>query len=119
MQLDWKKGETYNDERPADLEMGVLKVKVRRNIARATRTTEEGKVKVWEYEFADMTPKQYDEYRAELAQLDAPFALMIKENNTTTLEAIAAIYEAQLSAQENQEAIMEGIAAVYEQGAGL
>lgn len=116
MQLEWKQGETYNNERPADIEMGVQKVKVRKNITRATRTTEEGKKKVWEYEFADMTPKQYDEYREELARLDEPFALMIKENNTATLEAIAAIYEAQITAQENQIAIMEGIAAVYEKG---
>lgn len=116
-QLKWRKGETYNEERPADLEMGVQKVKVRKNITRATRTTNDGKMKVWEYEFADMTPKQYDEYKDQLAQLDAPFAMMIKENNTATLEAIAAIYEAQIAAGENQIAIMEGLATIYEQGA--
>lgn len=116
MQLEWKKGETYENERPADLEIGVERVKVRKNITRATRTTDEGKRKVWEYEFADMTPKQYDEYKEQLAQLDTPFALMIKENNTASLEAIAAIYEAQIKTNENQIAIMEGIATIYEQG---
>lgn len=116
-QLEWKKGETYEADRPADLEMGVSKVKVRKNITRTTRDTDEGKKKVWEYEFADMTPKQYDEYKDQLAQLDTPFALMIKENNTASLEAIAAIYEAQIEGNENQIAIMEGIAAIYEQGA--
>lgn len=115
-QLKWRRGETHNTERPADLEMGVQKVKVRKNITRTTRTTDEGKVKVWEYDFADMTPKQYDEYKEQLAQLDAPFAMMIKENNTATLEAIAAIYEAQIAGNENQIAIMEGIATIYEQG---
>lgn len=116
MQLEWKKGETYNEERPADLEMGVQKVRVRKNITRTTRTSDDGKTKVWEYEFADMIPKQYDEYKEELAQLEAPFAMMIKENNTATLEAIAAIYEAQIEESENQLAIMEGIATIYEQG---
>lgn len=116
-QLEWKKGETYEADRPADLEMGVSKVKVRKDITRTTRDTDEGKKKVWEYLFADMTPKEYDEYKDQLAQLDTPFALMIKENNTASLEAIAAIYEAQIEGNENQIAIMEGIAAIYEQGA--
>lgn len=116
-QLEWKKGETYEVDRPADLEMGVSKVKVRKDITRTTRDTDEGKKKIWEYLFADMTPKEYDEYKDQLAQLDTPFALMIKENNTASLEAIAAIYEAQIEGNENQIAIMEGIAAIYEQGA--
>ena len=46
MQLKWKAGETYEEERPADLEMGVLKVKVRRNIKRTTRDTDDGRKKV-------------------------------------------------------------------------
>lgn len=116
-QFEWKKGETYEADRPADLEMGVSKVKVRKDITRTTRDTDEGRKKVWEYLFADMTPKEYDEYKDQLAQLDTPFALMIKENNTASLEAIAAIYEAQIEGNENQIAIMEGIAAIYEQGA--
>lgn len=117
MQLEWETGETYEAERPADLELGVQKVKVRRNITRATRDTDEGRKKVWEYEFADLTPRQYDEYKEQLAQLDQPFAMMIRQSNTDTLEAIATIYEAQIEAAENQLAIMEGIAEIYEQGA--
>lgn len=116
-QLKWRKGETYTAERPADIELGVERVKVRKNITRSTRQTDEGTKKVWEYDFADMTPKQYDEYKEQLAQLDQPFALMIRENNVATLEAIAAIYEAQIEGNENQIAIMEGIATIYEQGA--
>ena len=117
MQLEWKTGETYEADRPADIEMGVQKVKVRRNIKRTTRNTDDGRKNVWEYEFADMTPRQYDEYKEQLAQLDQPFAMMIRESNTDTLEAIAAIYEAQIEGNENQIAIMEGIASIYEQGA--
>lgn len=117
MQLEWKTGETYEADRPADIEMGVQKVKVRRNIKRTTRNTDDGRKKVWEYEFADMTPRQYDEYKEQLAQLDQPFAMMIGESNTDTLEAIAAIYEAQIEGNGNQIAIMEGIASIYEQGA--
>lgn len=116
MQLEWKAGETYEEDRPADIEMGVSKVKVRKNIKRTTRNTDEGRKKVWEYEFADMKPEEYDEYKNQLAQLDQPFALMIKETNTATLEAIAALYETQIEGNENQTAIMEAIAAVYEQG---
>lgn len=118
MQLEWKKGETYEPDRPADIEMGVQKVKVRKDITRATRTTDDGTKKVWEYYFADMTPKQYDEYKEELAQLDAPFALMIRENNAATLEAIAEIYEAQIQNADNQTAIMEGLADLYEMQEG-
>ena len=116
-QLEWKKGETYEADRPADLEMGVSKVKVRKDITRTTRDTDEGRKKVWEYLFADMTPKEYDEYKDQLAQLDTPFALMIKENNTASLEAIGASDEAQIEGSENQIASIEGSAAIYEQGA--
>lgn len=114
MQLEWKAGESYEEERPSDLEMGVLKVKVRRNITRTMRNTDEGRKKVWEYEYANLTPKQYEEYKEQLAQLDQPFAMMIKESNSDTLAAVAAIYEAQIEGNENQIAIMEGIASIYE-----
>lgn len=117
-QLKWKEGETIETDRPADLEIGVLKVKVRRNITRTTRTTDDGKVKVWKYQYCDMTPTQYEKYKEELATLDAPFAQMIKDNNTMQLEAIAEVYEMQLANEESQLVIMEGLAEIYEaQGA--
>lgn len=116
MQLEWKIGETYETDRPADLEIGVKRVKIRKNIRRETRTTQDGKRSVWAYEYADMTPAQYSRYKEELAQLDTPFAQMIRENSMNELEAIADLYEQQIMAQENQQAIMEGIADIYEQG---
>lgn len=113
-QLEWKIGETNETDRPADLEMGIMKIKVRRNIARETRTTDEGTRKVWTYEYADMTPTQYETYKDELAQLDTPFAKMITESNAAQLETLAEIYEAQTAQVENQESIMEGLADLYD-----
>lgn len=113
-QLKWKNGETIETDRPVDLEVGVLKVKVRRNITRTTRNTDDGKVKVWTYQYCDMTPAQYEKYKEELATLDAPFAQMIKDNNEMQLAAIAEIYEAQLANAESQLVIMEGLAEIYE-----
>ena len=91
-------------------------IKVRRNITRETRTTETGKQKVWVYEYADMTLAQYEEYAAEVAQLDTPLARQMQDNATAQLEAVAALYEEVMKTADNQRAIMEGIAEIYEQG---
>lgn len=65
-EVKWKNGETYETERPADIEKGADSVKVRRNITRETRTTENGKRKVWVYEYANMTLAQYDTYKTTM-----------------------------------------------------
>lgn len=114
--VEWKIGETYETERPADIEKGAERVKVRRNITRETRTTETGKRKVWVYEYANMTLAQYDTYKAQLAELESPLAQLITENNAQQMEGTAALYEEMLEIRETQQAIMEGIAAVYEMG---
>lgn len=116
MRINWKAGETYETDRPADIERGVAKVKVRRNITRETRTTETGTKRVWVYEYANMTLAQFEEYKKQLAELDTPFAQLITENNTVLLEATTALYEQQIMAEENQLAILEGLAALYEMG---
>lgn len=120
-QTEWKIGETTETERPAEVEMGILKIKVRRNINRETRQTETGAKRVWTYEYADMTPKQFEDYKEEVAQLDTPFARMVQQNSLEQMEAIAEIYEAlaetqsaQADLQVNQQAIMEGLADLYE-----
>ncbi|MCM1217213.1 MAG: hypothetical protein NC548_22160 [Lachnospiraceae bacterium] len=115
-EVKWKIGETYETERPADIEKGADRVKVRRNITRETRTTENGKRKVWVYEYANMTLAQYDTYKTQLAELESPLAQLIAENNTQQMEGTAAIYEEMLEIRDTQQAIMEGIAAVYEMG---
>lgn len=115
-EVEWKNGETYETERPADVEKSAARVKVRRNITRETRTTETGTRKVWVYEYANMTLAQYDTYKAQLAELESPLAQLIAENNTQQLEGTAALYEELLAMQDNQQAIMEGLAAVYEMG---
>lgn len=115
-EVKWKNGETYETERPADIEKGADRVKVRRNITRENRTTEDGKRKVWVYEYANMTLAQYDTYKAQLAELERPLAQLITENNTQQLEGTAALYEELLEMKDSQQAIMEGIAAVYEMG---
>jgi len=75
-----------------------------------------GKQKVWVYEYADMTLAQYEEYAAEVAQLDTPLARQMQDNATAQLEAVAALYEEVMKTADNQRAIMEGIAEIYEQG---
>ena len=79
-QPNWKPGETTETARPEEIIMGTGRIKVRRNITRETRTTETGKQKVWVYEYADMTLAQYEEYAAEVAQLDTPLA---RQRNST------------------------------------
>lgn len=116
MQLEWKNGETYETDRPAEVERSAQKVKVRRNITRETRTTEDGQRKVWVYEYANMTHEQYETYKEQIAQLDAPIVQMIVENGTAQLEVVAALYEEILTTKENQQAIMEGLAEIYEMG---
>lgn len=102
--------------RPEEIIMGTGRIKARGNITRETRTTETGKQKVWVYEYADMTLAQYEEYAAEVAQLDTPLARQMQDNATAQLEAVAALYEEVMKTADNQRAIMEGIAEIYEQG---
>lgn len=118
-EVKWKIGETYETERPADIEKGADRVKVRRNITRENRTTEDGKRKVWVYEYANMTLAQYDTYKAQLAELESPLAQLITENNMQQMEGTAALYEEMLEMRDTQQAIMEGIAAIYEMGVNV
>ena len=119
MRINWKAGETYETDRPADIERGVAKVKVRRNITRETRTIETGTKRVWVYEYANMTLAQFEEYKKQLAELDTPFAQLVTEHNTMQLEASAALYEQMILAEENQLATLEGLAALYEMGVNV
>lgn len=116
MEVRWQIGETYETDRPADIEKGTDRVKVRRNIKRETRTVDSTQHKVWVYEYANMTLAQFDTYKRQLAELESPLAQLITENNTQQLKGTAALYEELLEMKDNQQAIMEGIAAVYEMG---
>ena len=116
MEVRWQIGETYETDRPADIERGADRVKVRRNIKRETRTVDSTRRKVWAYEYANMTLAQFDTYKRQLAELESPLAQLITENNTQQLEGTAALYEELLEVKDSQQAIMEGIAAVYEMG---
>ena len=116
MEVRWQIGETYETDRPADVERGAGRVKVRRNIKRETRTVDSTRRKVWAYEYANMTLAQFDTYKQQLAELESPLAQLITENNIQQLEGAAALYEGLLEMKDSQQAIMEGIAAVYEMG---
>ncbi len=115
-EVRWQIGETYETDRPADVERGAGRVKVRRNITRQTRTIDSTQRRIWAYEYANMTLAQYDSYTAQLAELESPLAQLITQGNTQQLEGTAAIYEELLETRENQQAIMEGLAAIYEMG---
>lgn len=112
--IKWTSGETYETDRPADIEKSAERIKVRRNITRETRTDDSKRRSVWAYEYANMTPEQYETYRGQLAQLESPLGQAIAENNTVQMEAAAAIYEEMLLAAESLQAVMEGIAEIYE-----
>lgn len=114
MQISWKNGETYETDRPSDIEKGGGRVKVRRNIKRETRTTENGRRYVWVYEYANMTQAQFETYLTQLAELESPFAQLVTESNKEQLETIVTLYEEILAAKDDQQAIMEGIAELYE-----
>lgn len=116
MEVRWQIGETYETDRPADIEKGTDRVKVRRNIKRETHTVDSERRKVWVYEYANMTLAQFDTYKRQLAELESPLAQLITENNIQQLEGTAALYEGLLEMKDTQQAIMEGIAAVYEMG---
>ena len=116
MEVRWQIGETYETDRPADVERGADRVKVRRNIKRETRTVDSTRRKVWAYEYANMTLAQFDTYKQQLAELESPLAQLITEDNIQQLEGTAALYEGLLEMKDRQQAIMEGIAAVYEMG---
>lgn len=119
MEVRWQIGETYETDRPADVERGADRVKVRRNIKRETRTVDSTRRKVWAYEYANMTLAQFDTYKQQLAELESPLAQLITENNIQQLEGTAALYEELLEVKDSQQAIMEGIAAVYEMGVSV
>ena len=70
MEVKWQIGETYETDRPADIEKGTDRVKVRRNIKRETRTVDSTRRKVWVYEYANMTLAQFDTYKRQLAELE-------------------------------------------------
>lgn len=116
-EVKWQIGETYETDRPADIEKGADRVKVRRNIKWETRTVDSTRRKVWVYEYANMTLAQFETYKRQLAELETPLAQLITENNIQQLEGTAALYEGLLEMKDRQQAIMEGIAAIYEKGA--
>jgi CII-binding regulator of phage lambda lysogenization HflD len=89
-------------------------VYLRRNIERKTVYEGMDAVKVWEYEEAQLTPGEYIEYRAALAELESPAMQQLKTDNEALSLALADIYERVEEQEEKQENIMAALADIYE-----
>lgn len=71
MQINWKKVEGTQQEKPKELDTtsSPRVVYVRRNISQEVREQEDGDdIKVWVYEEAQLTPSEYKEY-LEMSQI--------------------------------------------------
>jgi CII-binding regulator of phage lambda lysogenization HflD len=116
LNLTWKKVRGTQLEKPQSIDETSSKsvVYLRRNIERKTVYEGMDAVKVWEYEEAQLTPGEYIEYRAALAELESPAMQQLKTDNEALSLALADIYERVEEQEEKQENIMAALADIYE-----
>lgn len=116
VKLDWKKTRGTQEAKPQTVDETSSRsvIYLRRNIERKTVTNGTESVKVWEYEEAQLTPGEYAEYRAALAQLESPAMEQLKADNAMLLSALADIYERVEAQEEQQLYIMAALADIYE-----
>lgn len=114
--LTWKKARGTQTEKPQNIDETSSKsvVYLRRNIERKTMYEETDAIKVWEYEEAQLTPDEYIEYRAALAELESPAIQQLRNDNEALSLALADIYERVEEQDEKQESIMAALADIYE-----
>lgn len=117
MQINWKKVEGTQPEKPKELDTtsSPRVVYVRRNISQEVREQENSDdVTVWVYEEAIMSLSEYAQYQKELAECGSLSQQELMESNLVLMGAIADSFEQQLIAGENQLIIMGAIAEMFE-----
>ena len=117
MQLNWRKAEGTQEEKPRELDTAASPfcVYLRKNIQQETRTQENGdSVNVWTYEETVLTLAEYAQYQKELIDCDSLSQQELKESNLVLMGAIAESFEQQIAGEENQLIIMGAIAEMFE-----
>lgn len=112
----WKKTRGTQIDKPKSVDDTSSKsvVYIRRNIERKSVYEGTDIVKVWEYEEAQLTPAEYIEYKAALAELESPAMQRLKSDNEALSLALADIYERVEAQEEKQNGIMAALADIYE-----
>ena len=112
----WKKTRGTQIDKPKSVDDTSSKsvVYIRRNIERKSIYEGTDIVKVWEYEEAQLTPAEYIEYKAALAELESPAMQQLKSDNEALSLALADIYERVEAQEEKQNGIMAALADIYE-----
>lgn len=88
-------------------------VYLRKNIEQITRTdpmTGES-MTLWSYDEAKLTPAEYEQYKSEAA---AELIAKVGEDNLSLMDALATVYEQQITTEENQLTIMSAMADLYD-----
>lgn len=111
MQLNWRKAEGTQAEKPKELDTAAspLCVYLRKNIQQETREQDSGSITVWTYEEAVLTLAEYAQYQKELADCNSLSQQELIESNLVVMGAIAESFEQQIVAEENQLIIMGAI----------
>ena len=117
MQLNWRKAEGTQAEKPKEVDTvaSPFSVYIRKNIQQETREQQAGgSIKIWIYDEAVLTLKEYAQYQRELADCNSLSQQELVENNLVVMGAIADSFEQQITAEENQFIIMGAIAEMFE-----
>ena len=113
MQFNWRNAEGTQQEKPKELDttLSPHAVYVRKNIKQETKEQTDGNtVKVWTYKEAILTPKEYEQYKKELAECESMAQQELVDSNLVVMGAIADSTEMQITGEENQLIIMGAIA---------
>jgi hypothetical protein len=117
MQLNWRKAEGTQAEKPKEIDTAAspLCVYLRKNIQQEKREQQGGEsVSVWTYDEAVLTLAEYAQYQKELADCNSLSQQELTESNLVVMGAIAESFEQQIAAEENQLIIMGAIAEMFE-----
>nr|DAY65849.1 MAG TPA: hypothetical protein [Caudoviricetes sp.] len=117
MQLNWRKAEGTQAEKPKEIDTAAspLCVYLRKNIQQKKREQQGGEsVSVWTYDEAVLTLAEYAQYQKELADCNSLSQQELIESNLVVMGAIAESFEQQIAAEENQLIIMGAIAEMFE-----
>lgn len=117
MQLNWRKAEGTQEEKPKEIDTvaSPFCVYLRKDIQQETREQQGGEsMSVWTYEEAVLTLAEYAQYQKELADCNSLSQQELVESNPVVMGAIAESFEQQIVAEENQLIIMGAIAEMFE-----